>query len=489
MGLASLLKQSGSPRASGDGRQNVLIMVFDAWSAYHLSLHGYPRETMPNLNRHLDRAIVYHKHYAPADFTTPGTASLLTGTMPWTHRAFQFNGPVTDLAARNNVFRAFQGYHRIAYSHNPAANRVLRQFRGDLDEFVPQSRLFLTGYPATAAIFGADVDLADVAGSRVLSPGKQGSAYSLFLSRFYDQVQHRQLAAYEAGFPLGVPGIESGPHFLLEDAIDWLEARLPRLPQPYLGYFHFLPPHDPSAAPQGLHRHFVGDGYMPPEKPMDVFAQHLVYPQEFSLMRRQYDEFLLYVDREFGRLFDFLESTGALDNTWIVLTSDHGELFERGLRGHQTPMLYEPLIRIPLLIFEPGRRTRSDIHSPTSAIDLLPTLLHLTGDPAAAWAEGAVLPPFVGPPASRMLYSLHARLNPPNESLTHATAVLINDRYKLLYFFGYEELGAGGERIELYDLLSDREELQNLFPERRKLALEQLDILKAKLAEVNQPYS
>jgi len=224
------------------------------------------------------------------------------------------------------------------------------------------------------------------------------------------------------------------------------------------------------------------------EKPIDVFAHGLVYPEEFGLMRRQYDEYLLYVDREFGRLLDFLESTGALDNTWLVLTSDHGELFESGLRGHQTPMLYEPLIRVPLLIFEPGRRTRSDIHAPTSAVDILPTLLHVTGQPAAGWAEGQILPPFVEPPASRMLYSLHARLNPRQEPLTIATAVLINDRYKLLYFFGYRELGEAGERIELYDVLSDREELHDLFPERRELGLQQLEILKAKLVEVNQPY-
>ena len=45
--------------------------------------------------------------------------------------------------------------------------------------------------------------------------------------------------------------------------------------------------------------------------------------------------------------------------------------------------------------------------------------------------------------------------------------MLIDDRYKVLYFFGYEELGEGVERIELYDLVADREELHNLFPERR----------------------
>ena len=79
-------------------------------------------------------------------------------------------------------------------------------------------------------------------------------------------------------------------------------------------------------------------------------------------------------------------------------------------------------------------------------------------------------------------------LNPPQEPITQGAAVLIDDRYKVLYFFGYEELGEGVEQIELYDLVSDREELHNLFPERRELGLQQLEILKAKLVEVNEPY-
>ena len=398
MGLVSLLEQSSSPPASGDGRQNVLIVVFDAWSAYHLALHGYPRETMPNLNRHLDRAIVYHRHYAPADFTTPGTASLLTGLMPWTHRAFRFNALVDDAAASKNLFQAFQGYHRIAYTHNPAANLLLKQFRGDLDELVPQGSLFLTKYSGTATVFSTDDELADVR-----RPGschrRSGDMPTRCFSHGLPILRGaRQLAALEGGFPIGVPGIESGPHFLLEDAIDWLEERRARAClNPTWDTSTFYPPHDPSTTPDGLHRRFVGDGYMAPEKPLHVFAKDLVYPEDFPLMRRQYDEYLLYVDREFGRLLDFLESTGALENTWIVLTSDHGELSSAGSRA-STPMLYEPLIRVPLVIFEPGRR-RSDVHAPTSAVDILPTLLHVTGQPAAGWAEGQILPPFVEPPA------------------------------------------------------------------------------------------
>src|SRR5512144_1796135 len=66
---------------------NVIVVVFDAWTAFNVSLYGYPRQTMPNLERLAQRAIVYHDHYAGGNFTTPGTASLLTGTYPWSHRA------------------------------------------------------------------------------------------------------------------------------------------------------------------------------------------------------------------------------------------------------------------------------------------------------------------------------------------------------------------------------------------------------------------
>ena len=68
---------------------NVLILLFDALSAKHISTYGYPRETMPNLTRFAQQATVYHAHYSGGNFTTPGTASLLTGTYPWSHRALE----------------------------------------------------------------------------------------------------------------------------------------------------------------------------------------------------------------------------------------------------------------------------------------------------------------------------------------------------------------------------------------------------------------
>jgi len=172
-----------------------------------------------------------------------------------------------------------------------------------------------------------------------------------------------------------------------------------------------------------------------------------------------------------------------------ILTSDHGEMFERGIIGHSTPLLYEPVIRIPLLIFEPGRNTRLDIHTPTSAIDVLPTLLHATGQPSADWAEGVVLPPFSDSASvnSRDVYVVEAKKNDKNRPLTTATTALIRDNYKIMYFSGYEEL-KGEDRIELYNLENDPEEIHDLYDTKKDIADNLLHNLKTKLAEVNQPF-
>ena len=59
-------------------KPNILIFVFDAVSARHLSLYGYARQTTPNLEKFAERASVYHRHYSAVNFTTSGTDSMLT---------------------------------------------------------------------------------------------------------------------------------------------------------------------------------------------------------------------------------------------------------------------------------------------------------------------------------------------------------------------------------------------------------------------------
>jgi choline-sulfatase len=487
------LANTFSPLQQPGKAQNVIVVVFDAFSAYDIGLYGYQRKTTPNLARLAERAIVYHNHYAGGNFTTPGTASLLSGMLAWKHRQFVHYGEGSEDFVQNNIFRAFKNHYRIAYTHNPLANNLLGKlkFGGNIDSYVPSKQLFLTTDGLITDIFKNDEDIASISWVRALKKQEEGFAYSLFLSHLYQLSQKNKVANLFPDYPRGIPSVKSDNYFLLEQAIDWLGSLVRKAPQPFFSYFHLMPPH----APYRTHRDFFGsfrdDGLKPVPKPLDLFGEKAESNfEEMWKKRTSYDEFILYTDREFGRFFDNLEQSGLLDNTWVILTSDHGEMFERGIEGHFTPVLYQPVIRVPLMIFEPGRKTRTDIFSNTSAVDVLPTLLHVTGQQVADWTEGSILPPFMPEQnPERNLYVVEARTNAQFAPITVATTTLVKGQYKLLYFFGYHELGEpGSERIELYDVKSDPEELNDLASSKRETTAELLNELKQKLAQVNEPY-
>jgi len=495
VGASMSLSLIGSPflrltqpvRKADPEKKNVLIIVFDAFSALHTSLYGYPRETTPNLTRLADRAIVYHNHYAAGNFTTSGTASLLTGVYPWKHRAFDLFRPVVQTFATKNLFHAFDDYYRIAYTHNPVAARLLEQFSSSLDKNIPVEEFLLTNDGIVEKVFSKDDDAASVGWDRYLKQ-EQGYGYSLFLSMLYRELRSSQLTSLKSQFPRGLPSIRGDNYFTLETVVTWLSSQAERFPQPFLGYFHFIPPHQPYSTRIEFYNRFQNDGFVSMEKEEDVFSEGESI--EFSLRRRQqYDEYILYLDWEFGRLFDQLQATGLLENTWVILTSDHGELFERGIIGHNTPVLYEPVIRVPLMIFEPGRTTRADIYDQTSAVDLLPTLLKITGGRLPEWSDGNVLSPFSNDtkPLTRNIYALDSRDTASDSPLEEVALMMLEGENKLVYFSGYPELN-DVERVELYNIAEDPEELNNLYTAQSKVGNRLLEKIKGKLAEVNRPY-
>ena len=472
------------------GKKNILIIVFDALTAQNMSLYGYGRETTPNLQRLSERAIVYHNHFAAGNFTTPGTASLLTGVYPWTHRALQVAARIYAPVRSHSLFHAFARYHRIAYSHNPLADRLFYDLHGALDNHLDVERLLLNSDGMIQTLFRNDEDAASLSWARAVKQEPiGGSSYSLFLPSLYRGWRAGQVEDLEKSFPLGLPFIRVDNYFILEDAVDFVSSELGLSPTPFLAYFHFIPPHEPYRTRAEFYGRFRGDSFRPPEKPTDVFGGRTRTRPFLRAARREYDEYLLYVDAEFARLYQQLEDSGLLEDTWLIVTSDHGEMFERGIWAHTTPVLYQPVIRVPLLIFEPGRTSRLDIHTATSAVDLVPTLLSVAGEAPAPWAEGTVLPPFgQAADAKRSVFALEATANRRLAPLTVATLMLIRGRHKLMYFTGYPELGEDNQRVELYDLQADPEELENLASSQAQVTRTMLDELKAKLAEVNAPF-
>lgn len=450
-------------------QQNIIILVFDAWSANNISLYGYPRKTMPFLEKLADKAIVYHNHYAASGWTFPATTGLLTGVHSWTNRALNQTRPYPETFAKNNIFKLFENRYRIGYTQNQIADRILRAMSPLLQTYLPHQDLYLLGKDKwMARLFQDDFYVASTAWVRTIKKFYDGYANSLFLSRLYG-LHNRQLQAQiehiSSQYPLGLPVIEVDNHFDLEKPLNWINKQTQSLPQPYIGYFHMLPPHDPYSPRIDVYDTFLDDGYIPIKKPEHLFSSQHKY-DELVVHRKNYDEYILLVDTEINRFYHMLEENNVLDNTWLIITADHGEMLERGILGHLTPAFHNPHVHIPLLIFPPGQQERIDIHTPTSAIDVLPTLLHLTGNPIPDWLEGQLLPPYLSnPDPQRNIFSMDAFYSPQNGPFTDATMMLRKGNYKLTYFFGthkkYEDLN-GNEKFELYNLQNDPEELDNL---------------------------
>jgi arylsulfatase A-like enzyme len=494
--LSAALSRSAIPHGAAqrpsrrqENSPSFLILVFDTLSAPHMSLHGYTRETTPNFARLAERATVFHRHYAGGSFTSSGTASLLTGVYPWTHRALHLHGSVTHEYTDRNIFSALAGTHfTSAYTHNPLVATLFHQFNSALDELIKIERLMRFDHSYSESLFFDDFAVAYESELLQLRNGNAPTS-SLFLSIFDEFRRYSREStsaeAYRELFPRGLPNFmdEERPSFLfftLEDAVDWLTDELPTLPKPFLQYVHLLPPHGPYTT----RKEFIDifrDGWQPTTKHTHFFPEG--HEQDFlNLQRRLYDEFIAYVDAEFGRLVEALDE---LKNIYLIVTSDHGQLFERGIHGHLTPTMYEGVIRIPLLIAQPGQETHQDVFTPTSCVDVLPTLLHLSGRLIPDWCEGEVLPG-IGTPTmeDRIIFCVDAKRNAKHRPLSQATVAMITDEYKLVRYFGYDGIE---EAYELFNLYDDPEERDNLYERELSLAANLKRELMDRLRWANNP--
>ncbi len=214
-----------------------------------------------------------------------------------------------------------------------------------------------------------------------------------------------------------------------------------------------------------LHTYDIHSPYAPPypysklltsfETPrLDLAGKHPPFLTSLDLSKDdlryisdQYDGSVRACDADLMAFFDFLREENLLDNTIVVILSDHGEsLGERDLIGHRR--LYNVQLKVPLMIRIPGHRTRM-VSGPVENIDLMPTLLTLFGQDLTAPSQGMDLSPFFMTPGSRISSDrLHL-------SETTNKAVQSTDGWKYI-------LREVPEDDEMYFLETDPEELTNL---------------------------
>jgi len=465
-GASPILSSAGSQTS---GKPNILIFVFDAMSARNLSLYGYSRKTTPNLETFAERATVYHRHYSAGNFTTAGTASMLTGLYPWTHRAFNYRGMVDRALVANNIFHLVGNeYTRRAFTQNLWADILLSQFEADIDLHLPSDSFS----QFSQALIQPDDLLADrglayfvfqdLLNIRVDDPHPYpGSLFlgSADLARALTSDRHHVSVEYPRGLPTNHDFSYEHPS-VLEGTGRLIKSQVLRS-SPSLAYFHFWSPHEPYNA----RKNFIGlfnDDLQLVDKPRHPLSGSTYSKENVRKHRREYDEFIADLDAEFGRLLSDLDASGVLQNSYVIVTSDHGELFEREEVGHASALMYAPVTHIPLLISAPGQQTHTDVHSLTSIVDLLPTVLQMADREIPGWVEGRPLPGFGVDnivDASRSIFPMMAKDNAAFRPIEHATFTLIKGAYELFFFTGYP---GHTDAFELYNLEEDPNELNDL---------------------------
>jgi arylsulfatase A-like enzyme len=301
------------------------------------------------------------------------------------------------------------------------------------------------------------------------------------LYTLYDRMRNTE--KYGNEYPLGLP--DATELFLLPDVVDGAIELLKGIRQPTLTYIHFYPPHEPYTPTKEFFNTFA-DGWDAPDKPIHRLSDRKYAQEKLTREHQFYDEFIASWDQEVSRMFRYLEESGLTKNSYIVVTADHGEMFERGELGHWTPLLYDPVVHVPLIISSPGQTGRRDVHTPTSSVDLMPTLAHLTGNPIPDWVEGRLLPELGGEAdAGRSVYSMDAKTNSSFVPLRHFTMSLTRDRHRLIY---YSYPKSQYEKFEFFDLDGDPQEMSDLHPGSPSLARQMQDELLQKLSEVNKPF-
>jgi arylsulfatase len=426
---------SGCARDALDGPASLLLITVDTLRADRLGAYGHAAAVSPRLDRLAQQSVVFERAFCPIPKTNPSLASLMTGLYPQTHGILELAVPL------------------------PAAHQTLAE-----------------------SFAAAGYDTAGIVGQ-----------YNLTRRLGFDQ----GFATYVDDFPPVPPDAEIQGRFapwaekraesVAAAALAWLDR--PR-DAPFFLWVHFMDPHaaydpPPSHAPRA---DAPPDASYPetPLPPGEIHMQAYV-PDERALgyYLRHYDAEIRYLDEQIGRVLDRLERDGVADDTWVVLTADHGELLDDRdapdfvPHFHHGATVSDGETRVPLLVRPPAREARRfaprRVDEVVSLVDVLPTLNELFGLPAVDADGQSFAGLMAGEPAaaarSVLLYAHETNLvglRTRDWKLVARPEVPLAD-----YFAGRGPAPAGGGLL-LYSDASDGIDHVAREPEARTALLQQL---------------
>jgi arylsulfatase A-like enzyme len=414
--------------AARPGAPNVLLVVLDTVAADHLSLHGYRRDTMPNLARLARRGVVFDQARSAAPWTLPSHASLFTGR--WVHELgkVQAGRPLDATYPTLAEFLARHGYAAAGFVGN---TYYCNSWYG-----------LARGFARYEDYLECNVLVSPVEALRCTALGRSlirlcGTAYNV--------------RPETANFMKDADRVN-------RDFLLWLSARPDR---PFFAFLNYIDAHDPYVPPPGFDRHFG----LKPESAADIETirtWHQGRPdaseRDKALVADAYDDCLAALDDRLGILFDELDRRGVLDETLVVITSDHGEQFaEHGEYGHGRS-LYRQEVHVPLIVVGPsGVPAGVRVADPVSLRDVAATVADRLGLAAESPFPGRSLARFWEPGASGapdlVLSEVNSQAKPSRVRHPRLASLIADGKVYIRDSEGREEL---------YDLAADPGEARNL---------------------------
>ena len=446
-------------------KPNIMIISLVPLRADHLSCYGYHRETTPNIDRLAAEGTIYERAYSTASWTPPAHASLVTGRYPSSHGAFG-DASLSDSVPTIAELLGELGYQSVGFvnaSHLGKFKQLDRGFR----EFHELWRA-----------------------RRALPPGK--------FNRIKTLTAKARLKLRRWAFNSGL--IDRDASSTTRKAIKWLDAYKQNPKKPYFMLLHYHEIHHPYQAPYPYKYQYIssrirnGDWrktlrlYNSKRPLFSIDGSLQITSQEAEVLKALYAAQVFYVDKHLGRLFAQMRRLDLMDQTVIIILSPHGEsIGEHNFVGH-TSILYESVVRIPLIIRFPGAvPSNLRVRSLVQITDVLPTVLELAeGNTNGLALQGYSLLPV----ESNRVYREWALAEWRGKSVPDDLRELAQDkgRQSVLDRFAhamqmirqddYKYLRSSNGREELFNLTTDPDELNNLAsqkPEQARIMAAQLE--------------
>jgi arylsulfatase A-like enzyme len=363
---------------------NILLVTLDQFRGDALSCAGHPLVKTPHLDSLAMDGVRLARHYSQAAPCSPGRASLYTGLYQMNHRVVA-NG--TPLDARfDNIAKAARraGYAPTLFGYTDQAVDP-RLTDGPRDPRLRTYEGILPGFEVGCHL-----------------PSAEPKAWTDWLKSLGYAIADDPEAVL-AGEPTR-PAEHSMAAFLTDRFLDWLAARKSgwfahlshmRPHPPYAAAGHFSKLYDPAAVALPIapseKRHWLHEGLM----------QHprLAAPREERAIREiraQYYGMVTEADFQLSRVWNALKSAGQWDDTFIVVTADHGDqLGDHGLLEKQG--FFEQSFFIPGIVRDPRPQALRGavVEAFTENVDIFPTLCEAMGIPVPAQCDGLPLTLFL----------------------------------------------------------------------------------------------